>query len=165
MKFYIIVATDVHGGIGVKNKLPWEMIKEDMAFFKRATVGGTVIMGRNTWESIPDKYKPLPDRINVVVSNTGGGTDVKDGGRIVCRSLDGALLISKGKTFVIGGGQLYKEAINHIDCAGVFRTLIKKPFKCDTFFQIAPSLNVISLRKSDQKGLEFEFQFIPIDNQ
>jgi dihydrofolate reductase len=63
----LILACDPDGGIGYQNKLPWTNILGDLPRFKRLTDGQTVIMGRNTWDSLPKK--PLPDRINIVVSS------------------------------------------------------------------------------------------------
>ena len=70
--FNIIVAVDSNNGIGLNNKLPW-IIREDLNFFKMMTTGkknNVVIMGRKTWESIPEKYKPLANRFNIILSNT-----------------------------------------------------------------------------------------------
>ena len=63
----LIIATDPNGGIGYKNRLPWTNIQGDLPRFKRLTEGQTVIMGRNTWDSLPKK--PLPGRVNIVVSS------------------------------------------------------------------------------------------------
>ena len=68
--FAIIVAADMDGGIGAGNALPWRL-KADMEFFKNFTIGNgknAVVMGRKTWDSIPQKFRPLPNRINVVIS-------------------------------------------------------------------------------------------------
>ena len=74
MNFNLIVATDLNGGIGKNNQIPWHY-KEDMQYFKSVTTDtssinkiNAVIMGRNTWDSLPEKYKPLPNRINVILS-------------------------------------------------------------------------------------------------
>lgn len=71
---HAIFAVDDNGGLGFQGQLPWPHITEDMKFFRDTTTSGTfgkkgiVVMGRKTWESLPTKYKPLPGRINVVVS-------------------------------------------------------------------------------------------------
>ena len=70
MAFEIIVAHDLNQGIGTDNQLPWHCA-EDMAYFKSLTIGNqknAVIMGRKTWESIPEKFRPLPNRLNIVLS-------------------------------------------------------------------------------------------------
>jgi dihydrofolate reductase len=79
-RFSVVVAFDEEGGIGREGQLPWHAA-EDMRFFKSVTSGGTVVMGRKTWESIPEKFRPLPGRRNIVLSSTltvpeGGGFEV-----------------------------------------------------------------------------------------
>ena len=74
MNFSIIVACTDEGIIGVNNTIPW-YIPDDLKYFKTITTGNEknkniVIMGRNTWESLPTQYKPLKDRINIIISNT-----------------------------------------------------------------------------------------------
>jgi len=63
----LIIACDPEGGIGYQNRLPWSNIQGDLPRFKRLTEGSTVVMGRNTWDSLPKK--PLPGRLNFVVSS------------------------------------------------------------------------------------------------
>jgi len=74
MKLNLILARARNGVIGANNALPWHL-PEDMAHFKRTTLGCPVIMGRKTWDSLPVKFRPLPGRLNVVVTgkSTGGG--------------------------------------------------------------------------------------------
>jgi dihydrofolate reductase len=116
-----IVAHNKHRIIGHNNKIPWS-IPADMAFFKETTMGHAVIMGRRTWESIPEKYRPLPGRYNIVVTRFHGSfrfpppvpnTDVT-----AVDSLDKALSVGRqfarkcgGEVFVIGGGEIYAEAV------------------------------------------------------
>jgi len=66
----LIVATDLNGAIGIKgdNRLPWHC-SEDMKYFKEKTTGKVVIMGENTWFSLPDKFRPLPDRKSIVLTD------------------------------------------------------------------------------------------------
>jgi dihydrofolate reductase len=64
-----IFAADYNGGIGLNGGLPWPNNPEDMARFQELTTGHVVVMGRKTWDSLPDRYRPLPNRINVVVTN------------------------------------------------------------------------------------------------
>lgn len=105
MKINIIVAMTKNGVIGNNGSLPWK-IKEDMQLFKEKTIGNTVIMGKNTWESIPTKFRPLPERNNIIVSTTLG----EQPGAIVCKSIEDA--ITEGKKFKkeiysIGGAGIY----------------------------------------------------------
>ena len=64
----IIVACDLMNGIGWKGHLPWKKLSKDLAHFKKLTVGNTVLMGRKTWDSIPVKFRPLTDRLNIVLT-------------------------------------------------------------------------------------------------
>lgn len=140
-----MVATDAAMGIGKDGTMPWHL-PADLAYFKRITSTAppgkmnVVIMGRKTWESIPDRFRPLPGRINIVVSRQ---TDYElPNGVLLAGSLDLALdLANKDdveNAFVIGGGQLYKEALSHCDCTGVYITKIAKTFACDTVFPSLP---------------------------
>ena len=81
MNINLIVAMCKNNGIGLNNKIPWK-ISEDMHYFSKKTSGNypgdgnkknAVIMGRNTWESLPKKYKPLPHRFNIVLTKNGYG--------------------------------------------------------------------------------------------
>jgi dihydrofolate reductase len=127
----IIVAVSENGVIGVDNKLPWH-ISEDLRRFKTLTLGNTVIMGRKTYESIG---KPLSDRVNIVVSRDKGLTIP---GCIVVDSIENAIRKSdKNKdTFIIGGGEIYKNSLNFVD--KVYMTRINQEVGGDTMF---PKLN------------------------
>src|SRR5574343_1829332 len=71
MKLHLIYARARNGVIGKDNALPWHL-PEDMAHFKQSTMGCPVIMGRKTWESLPPRFRPLPGRINIVLSRQAG---------------------------------------------------------------------------------------------
>ncbi len=106
----IIVAVDKNNAIGFKNDLPWGRgLKDDLANFKRVTTGGTVIMGRKTFESIGSR--PLPNRENIVVSRNPTGIK----GVLSALSLEAAYAIARNEIFVIGGGQIYEQAIDDMD--------------------------------------------------
>jgi len=151
-KFNIIVAHTKDHGIGFNNGLPWKSIKKDMDFFRKLTIGNNyenkytknaVIMGRKTWESIPAKFKPLPNRQNIVISKTIQ-EELHNENIKVFRSLDKALDFSYDSpeindVFVIGGGGIYKEAINHInDLNRLFITEVKQNYDVDTYFPKKP---------------------------
>ena len=133
--FHIIAACDLLGGIGKNGTLPWRL-KGDMKFFKETTTGdgkNTVIMGRKTWESIPDKFRPLPNRRNIILTRNPE-YEVPDG-VVKVVNLDEALeKCSEGRAFVIGGGEIYRMAIHHPSCRGLYLTAIDKDFGCDTTF-------------------------------
>jgi dihydrofolate reductase/thymidylate synthase len=142
-KFSIIVAVDDKNGIGVKGKLPWRL-SEDMRHFRDTTIGddpglnNAVIMGRKTWESIPAKFRPLPRRHNVVI--TRNKTYELPDHACQAGSLADALFIGAHNLFVIGGGEIYKEAIRHPNCEGMYITRVRGDYECDTFFPEYESL-------------------------
>ena len=122
----IIVATDALGGIGINNTLPWRL-PEDLAHFKHLTSGHPIIMGRKTFESIG---RALPNRRNIVIT---GNPEWRRDGVESAASLDAALaLVGPGPAFIIGGAQVFAEAIERVDRLIV--TEIAKTFDCDTFF-------------------------------
>jgi dihydrofolate reductase len=105
----IIVAFDRRGGIGAHNDMLWlRDLLADLKHFKELTTGHTVIMGRKTFESIG---RPLPDRQNIVVSRSFEGT----GGVEVARSLEEAYSLAKHDIYVVGGAQIYEQAISAVD--------------------------------------------------
>lgn len=117
----IIVAYNPKFVIGDKNNgIPWK-IKEDMAFFKETTTGHSVIMGRKTWESIPDKFRPLPKRVNAVITTDADyrmrlGADHE--GVLGFSGLGTAILFFRQyypmrEIFITGGGQIYDYALSN----------------------------------------------------
>jgi dihydrofolate reductase len=109
MSLHLIYARSRNNVIGVNGDLPWQL-PEDLAHFKRTTLGQPVIMGRVTWESIPHKFRPLPGRTNVVVSRQAGFSAP---GAQVVGSLQAAmnLFTAKEVVWLIGGAQLYAQAM------------------------------------------------------
>jgi dihydrofolate reductase len=130
----LIVAVSENGVIGKDNDLIWHLPK-DMRFFKETTMGHHVIMGRKNFESIPHKYSPLPNRTNVIITRQA---DYRAEGCVVVNSVEAALEIAKknGDTepFVIGGGQIYKIALEENLVDKIYLTKIHHSFKGDTFF-------------------------------
>jgi len=135
--FDIIVAHDTHRGIGKNNTLPWHL-PEDMAHFKRITstsisdVPNTVIMGRKTYDSLPDAFKPLPKRRNIVVS----ASNRTYSGAETASSITDALTrcCSNSAIFCIGGSRIYDAMITHPLCRYLYITHIDTQVDCDTFF-------------------------------
>lgn len=138
--FSIVVAYDKSMGIGKDGDMPWHLPK-DLAHFKSITTDTSsdthniVIMGRKTWDSIPEKYRPLPGRTNIVLSRS---ELTLPNAVHLAHSLDEALSLSRSlkaeKTFVIGGGTLFKEGLAHPNCQAVYVTEINSNYDCDTFF-------------------------------
>lgn len=149
----IVVATDSRRGIGINNKLPWHL-PEDLAFFKRTTSGHPIIMGRKTFESIG---RPLPKRRNIVVTRNPGW---QHEGAETASSLPSAVaLAGEGEAFIIGGAQIYAEALPLTQRLIV--TEIDKAFDCDAFFpQIDPAVwQEVSREKhhSDANGFDYAY--------
>jgi dihydrofolate reductase len=107
----IIVAMSANRGIGRNNDLMWHL-PEDMKFFKDKTFGHPVIMGRKNYESIPEKYRPFKNRLNIVISSQ---VNYNAPDCILVQNLSDALIAAKqneeNEVFVIGGGQVYREAL------------------------------------------------------
>lgn len=104
MRVGLVWAQSTSGVIGRGGDIPWR-VPEDLAHFKKITMGHTVVMGRLTWESLPANFRPLPGRRNIVLSQSGFTAD----GAEVVDSLEKALTDSE--TWVIGGGQIYALAL------------------------------------------------------
>lgn len=151
----LIVAATHTLGIGKNGSLPWRL-REDLSYFSRvtkrtsitATRQNALIMGRKTWDSLPSEFRPLPHRINVVMSRReklepGGGGGGGRGGAYIAGSLDEALSIidsigggPANKLFVIGGAQVYAAALAHTRATSVLMTTVQGEFDCDTFFPV-----------------------------
>ena len=133
MKLGLIYARARNGVIGKAGGLPWHL-PEDMAHFKRLTLGCPVIMGRRTWDSIPARFRPLPGRTNIVVTRQA---DWNAPGALRAASLQEAIALcaAQPRAWVIGGAQLYAQALALADTAEV--TEIDADFEGDAF---APEL-------------------------
>ena len=116
----LIAAVAKNGVIGSDNQLPWHL-PEDLKHFKQLTTGHAVIMGRKTWESLPPKFRPLPNRLNIVVTRSA---EYQAQGATVVHSLEAAQKLGAGGAapntatggtapvmFVIGGAELYAHAL------------------------------------------------------
>jgi dihydrofolate reductase len=151
-----ILACTHDGGIGLNGELPWRL-KEDMKLFKTITTTiqnpndedklNAVIMGRNTWESIPKKFRPLPNRINIILSTTMDKKEIEVENFIyVVRTLEelDRLEVQLKKEeklatpFIIGGATLYNKMFELDKISKVHLSLLNKDceYECDTFFDI-----------------------------
>ena len=167
-RFNIIFAMDSQFGIGKDNQLPWGRIPADMEFFRTVTMRtrhgeypakpNVIIMGRKTWESLPSRFRPLPNRINAVITRNTPNT-LMDEGCLVYNSLEQALLYcltseQYGDVFVIGGGEIFRQTLTDPKLGEVFVTEITGDYRCDTFidrdlidplmFHTAEYLNTVS---------------------
>lgn len=124
----LMVAHDINKVIGKNNDLPWH-IPEDLAYFKKHTLGKGIVMGRNTYESIG---RPLPKRRNIIVTRN---PDYQVEGADVVHNLTEAVALAKEfheEVMIIGGEQIFRAILPEAD--RLYITLIKKPFDGDTYF-------------------------------
>jgi dihydrofolate reductase len=135
--FDIVVAADLDWGIGKNNSLPWPKLRGDLQHFKRTTSTASegrrnaIVMGRKTWASKEVAGKPLPNRLNVVV--TRGALEVP-AGVIVAHAIDDALAVEGVETiFVVGGAVLLLAVIDRPDLRYVYLTRIEQRYSCDTW--------------------------------
>jgi dihydrofolate reductase/thymidylate synthase len=149
MHFKLIVACDTKNGIGKDNDIPWKLTKE-LKYFKEITshsndplLKNVVIMGRKTWDSIPNKYKPLPNRINIVLTSNLEYTNNEQ--LYFCKNITDCVTLLKmlsnvnmDNIFVIGGGTIYKTFLENYNIQQIYLTEIYKNFECDTFFPEIP---------------------------
>jgi dihydrofolate reductase len=123
----IVVAHGANGVIGAAGQLPWRL-PSDLRRFRELTVGGTVVMGRKTFESLPPPHRPLRERHNVVVS---ANPAFRPPGVEVHTSLESALRVHPD-CFVIGGGSIYAQALE--PAGRVYATEVDATPPGDTFF-------------------------------
>ena len=147
-EFSIIMACTTEGGIGYKNDIPWH-IPADMKHFKAITTLSpkckinAVVMGKNTWLSLPEQFRPLKDRLNIVISSTLTITEChKD--VVILPSLHDAIefLVKHEKVhniFVIGGAKLYNDALGHPMFKSAYVTHVLQSdvdLQCDTYVNL-----------------------------
>jgi dihydrofolate reductase len=134
MKVSLIVAMDLERGIGKDNDLMW-YLPEDMNFFKETTLGQIVVMGRKNYDSIPEKYRPLPKRENVILTRN---TDFIAEGSTIFNSMEACMEAYKNETertvFIIGGGEIYKQALEKDYVDEMYITHVNENYGPDTFF-------------------------------
>lgn len=133
MEYTLIVAVGRNNEIGKNNDLLWHLPR-DMKFFKDTTNGHIVVMGRKNWESIPEKFRPLRNRENIVLTRN---KDYEAEGAKVITSLDaisGAIQDDHKTCFIIGGAQIYEQAIEDGNVHEMYITHVDESFAADTFF-------------------------------
>lgn len=157
----IVAAVAKNGVIGRDNTLPWRL-PEDMKRFKALTMGQAVLMGRKTWESLPDKFRPLPGRQNIVVTRNAS---YRAEGAAVVTSIDDALraVNDKNEVFVIGGAEIYRLALPRAHRLQL--TEINIEFEGDTYF---PSISreewtEIAREHKPADGTPFSYDFVVYD--
>lgn len=157
----IIVATSANLVIGKDNTLIWHM-PADMKYFKEKTSGHCVITGRKNYESIPEKFRPLPNRTNIVVTRQ---TDYQAPGAIVASSIEKAIAIAKElgdeEVFIIGGAEIYKQSMPMVN--RLYLTRIHHEFEGDAFFpevdlEIFKLTNAISHQADEKNKYNYTFE-------
>lgn len=148
----LIAAIDQHNCIGKDGTLPWH-IPEDLARFKKRTEGKIVLMGRKTWESLPKHYRPLPNRINIVI--TRQSDYALPHGVLRYDSVDAALTKhSNEDIMVIGGGEIFTQTIDR--ATTLFMTHVNQTVTaCTAFF---PPIDLALWRETerwDHDGFSF----------
>jgi len=128
----LIVAVGDNNVIGKDNALIWHL-PADMKFFKEKTTGHCIITGRKNYESIPEKFRPLPNRTNIVITRQ---SDYAAPGAIVVNSVEAALEKAKAtgdeEIFIIGGAEIFKQSLSYAD--KIYLTVIHHSFEGDVFF-------------------------------
>ncbi len=129
MNISIIVAVDKNWGIGKDNTIPW-YISADLKRFKRLTTGNVIVMGKNTWFSLPKR--PLPNRKHIVLTSSKMSNDFE--GAIICTEISKSfdLMDKEKENFIIGGASIYKAFLPYAN--KLYLTVIHKAYEVDTFF-------------------------------
>jgi dihydrofolate reductase len=151
--------------IGLANQLPWRLA-EDLAHFRRVTMGAPVLMGRKTWQSLPERFRPLPGRTNVVLTRQAGWS-AGSPGVLVADSVEAALEAAAKldpvpeRVFVIGGAELYGQALALADELVI--TEIDASFDGDAWFPPWRADDFIEVAREKHHGTapnDFEFSFV-----
>jgi dihydrofolate reductase len=155
MRLGLIYAHARNGVMGKDNALPWRL-PEDLAHFKKTTLGCPVVMGRKTWDSVPPRFRPLPGRRNIVITRDANW---QEPGAEVARSLDEAVALCApaDMAWITGGAEIFRLAMPRADVAVI--TEIEADFEGDV---IAPALSpgwreVARERHVSANGMAFSF--------
>lgn len=142
-----VAAMGLNRGIGINGRLPWPSLRTDLEFLERITTEvkdkgkwNAVLMGRRTWESLEPSQQPLPGRLNIIISKSL--KSLPRGAHHVCDSaLSAVKMLSTPPftntvegIFVLGGTEVYREAIESPYCNRIYVTELNKEFEADTFF-------------------------------
>jgi len=158
MNVSMIAAMGRNRVIGKDNDLPWRL-PDDFKYFQETTKGHFVIMGRKNWESLPHKFRPLPGRLNAVITRT---KDYPANGALVFNTLQSALKSEKEKggqeVFIIGGGEIYRIALPHAD--RIYLTEIDGEFEGTVTFPVFSKKEWTEVsRKHHEKDERHAFRF------
>ncbi|MED6242078.1 hypothetical protein ATANTOWER_032861 [Ataeniobius toweri] len=175
-----IVAVCPNLGIGKDGNLPWHPVRlsNEFAHFRKLTATASVpgrqnvvIMGRKTWFSIPEKNRPLKDRINIVLSRTckappAGAHYLATDFFSALRLVDTELSEQADQVWIIGGSSLYKELMESPGTRRLFVTRILQQFDCDTFlpellpdkYHLLPEFPGVPKELQEENGIQYRFE-------
>jgi dihydrofolate reductase/thymidylate synthase len=165
--FNLVVATDKNNGIGKNGTIPWNC-PDDMKHFKEITSyspnekkQNVVVMGRKTWQSIPIRYRPLSNRINIVLSRSV----FNEPGGYGCQNIQEVFDYVKTnikkihQVFIIGGAEIYKQFYNTGVINKIYKTVLDNSYNCDTFIDSVPKDYKLTSTKQISKGVIEEYQY------
>ncbi|XP_064553780.1 dihydrofolate reductase [Drosophila montana] len=180
LRYNLIVAVCENFGIGLKGDLPWRL-KSELKYFSRTTKRtsdpakrNVVIMGRKTYFGVPPSKRPLPDRLNIVLSTTMSKAELPND-VLLCRSLEEALKTLESEPWcdqieniwIVGGSGVYEEAMASPRCHRLYITKIQEQFECDTFFPNIPvSFHEVPLDEDtphgvqEENGIKYEYKIL-----
>ncbi len=151
MSLSLIAGISKNNCIGKNGQLPWD-IPEDLKHFREVTAGKTVLMGRKTWESLPEKFRPLPKRTNIIITRQ---TDypVPAGVKVYATIDEATSAHPSEEIMVIGGAEIYRQTIDIADT--LYMTHIDQTVDGDAFF---PTINLTIWKETareDHDGYSF----------
>ncbi len=178
ISFDLVVAMDLNSGIGKDGGLPWHL-PADLKHFKELTCGtqlpsrkNVVVMGRKTWESLPAKFCPLPHRINIVLTKDQNFCLPKGVWKVDSFDALSQVLAKMPeqfeRVFVIGGAQVFKDALRDPNCRKIYVTQILRIFECDIFFPPinAPWQKIYKSTEFYDQSLPYRFvEYIKVPNR
>ena len=159
----LIAAVARNGVIGGNNRLLWRL-PEDQRFLRQRTMGHPVIMGRRTWDSLPERFRPLPGRLNVVVTRQAAW---RSGGAITANSVEQALALARespetrGPVYILGGAELYEAALPFAD--ELVLTEIDQDFEGDIRFPAWDRAAYLEVQREAHHAAppnDFDFSFV-----
>lgn len=167
MKVSIIAAMDRKRGIGKENRIPWH-IKEDLVHLKSLTLGQVVVLGRKSYDSMVGYYnktgRPMPGKLYIVVTRDKDYKPARENATVV-HSLEEAISFARshlaklgdaGEVFVVGGAQIFQQAINLAD--KLYLTIVEGEYDADTFFPEYPEFKkIISEEKRESDSFKYTF--------
>jgi dihydrofolate reductase len=161
-----IAAVADNGTIGISGDLPWHL-PDDLKYFQRITTGHPVITGRKNYESIPEKYRPLKGRVNIVVTRNPA---YEAPGAKVCGSIEEAIAIAaeldQEEIFVIGGGEMYRAALQQGLVDRLYLTLVHADIAGDTSFPMIDPADWVEMERTHHPADErhaFPFSYVVLE--